>query len=106
MEFVLEPLYKLYAQVVGDVDSTMAATFESVGVTLKKEERTLNIRPLLKVVCLGRFVGESSANAEANLMFCSQALSRFFGPHTGFVDMCVQHIPSPLENARQIVCIR
>lgn len=52
MEFVLEPLYKLYAQVVGDVDSTMAATFESVGVTLKKEERTLNIRPLLKVVCL------------------------------------------------------
>lgn len=39
-------------------------------------------------------------------MYYTQALSRFFGPHTGFVDMCVQHIPSPLENARQIVCMR
>jgi U5 small nuclear ribonucleoprotein component len=77
---VLEPVYKLYAQIVGDVDGTMTPTLESVGVSLHNEEKVLNIRPLLRV-----------------------ALGRFFGPHTGFVDMCVQHIPSPVANAGNMV---
>lgn len=80
VEFVLEPVYKLYAQIVGDVDGMMTPTLESVGVTLRPEENGLNIRPLMRV-----------------------ALGRFFGPHTGFVDMCVQHIPSPLANAPNMV---
>eukprot|EP01134_Creolimax_fragrantissima_P006103 CFRG6103T1 len=80
VEFVLEPIYKMYAQVVGDVDSTLTATMKDVGIYLKKEERVMNTRPLLKLVC-----------------------ERFFGPHSGFVDMCVQHIKSPVAHAKELV---
>lgn len=37
----------------------------------------MNIRPLLRLVC-----------------------TRFFGDMSGFVDMCVNHIPSPQAHAR------
>uniref|UniRef100_F6WDR1 116 kDa U5 small nuclear ribonucleoprotein component n=1 Tax=Xenopus tropicalis TaxID=8364 RepID=F6WDR1_XENTR len=77
VEFVLEPLYKILAQVVGDVDTTLPQTLEELGIHLTKEELKLNIRPLLRLVC-----------------------NRFFGEFTGFVDMCVQHIPSPKAGAR------
>ncbi|KNC73312.1 hypothetical protein SARC_14130, partial [Sphaeroforma arctica JP610] len=80
VEFVLEPIYKIYSQVVGDVDSTLVATLKDVGIYLKKDERVLNVRPLLKLVC-----------------------ERFFGPHSGFVDMCVQHIQSPAQHAKELV---
>jgi hypothetical protein len=39
----------------------------------------MNIRPLLRLIC-----------------------SRFLGNFTGFTDMCVEHIPSPLDNAKVI----
>lgn len=77
IEFVLEPMYKLFSQVVGDVDSTLPGVLNELGISLTKEELKLNIRPLLRLVS-----------------------QRFFGDFTGFVDMCVQHIPSPLKNAR------
>ncbi|PIO29837.1 hypothetical protein AB205_0009430, partial [Aquarana catesbeiana] len=77
VEFVLEPLYKILAQVVGDVDTSLPQTLEELGIHLTKEELKLNIRPLLRLVC-----------------------NRFFGEFTGFVDMCVQHIPSPKSGAR------
>ncbi|XP_044152958.1 116 kDa U5 small nuclear ribonucleoprotein component [Bufo gargarizans] len=77
VEFILEPLYKILAQVVGDVDTTLPQTLEDLGIHLTKEELKLNIRPLLRLVC-----------------------NRFFGEFTGFVDMCVQHIPSPKAGAR------
>ena len=77
VEFILEPLYKLFAIVVGDVDSQLPALLDELGVHLNKEERRLNIRPLLRLIC-----------------------SRFLGDFTGFTEMCVEHIPSPLDNAR------
>ncbi|CAJ0940337.1 unnamed protein product [Ranitomeya imitator] len=77
VEFILEPLYKILAQVVGDVDTSLPQTLEELGIHLTKEELKLNIRPLLRLVC-----------------------NRFFGEFTGFVDMCVQHIPSPKAGAR------
>ncbi len=46
---------------------------------LTKEESRMNIRPLLRLIC-----------------------SRFLGNFTGFTDMCVEHIPSPLDNAKVI----
>ncbi|RWS23646.1 U5 small nuclear ribonucleoprotein component-like protein [Leptotrombidium deliense] len=76
VEFILEPLYKLFSQVVGDVDTSLAAVLEQIGVKLTKTEMKMNIRPLLRLVC-----------------------SRFLGDFNGFVDMCVRHIPSPRENA-------
>uniref|UniRef100_A0A4X1THF3 116 kDa U5 small nuclear ribonucleoprotein component n=1 Tax=Sus scrofa TaxID=9823 RepID=A0A4X1THF3_PIG len=72
VEFILEPLYKILAQVVGDVDTSLPRTLDELGIHLTKEELKLNIRPLLRLVC-----------------------KKFFGEFTGFVDMCVQHIPSP-----------
>ncbi|XP_049601150.1 116 kDa U5 small nuclear ribonucleoprotein component [Syngnathus scovelli] len=77
VEFVLEPLYKILSQVVGDVDTSLPRVLDELGVHLSKEELKLNIRPLLRLVC-----------------------NRFFGDFTGLVDMCVQHIPSPQEGAR------
>ncbi|XP_035780282.1 116 kDa U5 small nuclear ribonucleoprotein component-like [Anopheles albimanus] len=77
VEFVLEPLYKLFAQVVGDVDTTLADTLTELNIPVTSEEMKCNIRPLLRTVC-NRFVGD----------FC------------GFVQMCVDHVRSPLDNAQ------
>ncbi|KAJ9597250.1 hypothetical protein L9F63_011886, partial [Diploptera punctata] len=77
VEFILEPLYKIFAQVVGDVDTTLPAVLEELGIKLSKEEMKINIRPLLRLIC-----------------------NKFLGDFSGFVDMCVQHIPSPVDNAK------
>jgi len=52
-------------------------TLTEIGVTLKKEEYDLDVKPLLRTI-----------------------LPRFFGGSTGFVDMLAEHIPSPVENAK------
>ena len=57
VEFILEPLYKLLAQVVGDVDECLPRLCDELNIHLTKEERKLNIRPLLRLVCK-RFFGE------------------------------------------------
>ncbi|XP_032510892.2 116 kDa U5 small nuclear ribonucleoprotein component [Danaus plexippus] len=76
VEFILEPLYKIFAQVVGDVDDTLLTVLAELGIKLTKQEAKLNVRPLLRLVC-----------------------SRFFGDFCGFVDMLVRHVPSPLDAA-------
>ncbi|KAK6625050.1 U5 small nuclear ribonucleoprotein component [Polyplax serrata] len=80
VEFILEPLYKIFTQVVGDADTTLPHVLDDLGIRLTKEEMKLNIRPLLRLVC-----------------------NRFFGEFDGFVDMCVSHIPSPQSNAKNKV---
>lgn len=80
VEFILEPLYKLFAQVVGDVDNCLPMLCEQLGVRLTKEETKMNIRPLLRIIC-----------------------SRFLGDFTGFTSMVGEHIPSPVDNAAQKV---
>lgn len=77
VEFILEPLYKIFSQIIGDVDTNLQQLLDELGVKLTKTEMKLNIRPLLRLVC-----------------------SRFFGDFSGFVEMCVDHIPSPNKNAR------
>lgn len=64
-------------QVVGDVDSTLPDVLEELGIRLSRDEMRINIRPLLRMIC-GRFLKDFS----------------------GFVEMCVEHIPSPADNAR------
>ncbi|XP_063547720.1 116 kDa U5 small nuclear ribonucleoprotein component isoform X1 [Cydia strobilella] len=76
VEFILEPLYKIFAQVVGDVDDTLPAVLAELDIKLSKQESKLNVRPLLRLVC-----------------------SRLFGDFRGFVEMVVRHIPSPLDAA-------
>ncbi|GAB0097760.1 116 kDa U5 small nuclear ribonucleoprotein component [Sergentomyia squamirostris] len=80
VEFILEPLYKLFAQVVGDVDTALADTLTELNIKLTKEESKSNIRPLLRLI-----------------------MNRFCGDFCGFVDMCVEHIKSPLDNSKNKV---
>ena len=80
VHFILEPLYKIYAQVLGEESKVLARTLKSIHVKLTKEELYSDAKPLLKIV-----------------------LSRFFGGCEGFVSMLVQHIPSPLDNAAKKV---
>jgi U5 small nuclear ribonucleoprotein component len=80
VEFILEPLYKIFAQVVGDVDTTLPDVLDELGIKLTKNEMKLNIRPLLRLVC-----------------------NKFLGDFNGFVNMCVEHISSPLDNAKRKV---
>jgi U5 small nuclear ribonucleoprotein component len=76
VSFVLEPLYKLYSQSVGEDTSELQKTLASIGIKVTKTELQMDSKPLLKRV--------------------TQA---FFGNATGFVDMCLAHCPSPLEAA-------
>ncbi len=76
VSFVLEPLYKLYSQSVGEDTTELQKTLASIGISVTKKELQMDSKPLLKRV--------------------TQA---FVGDATGFVDMCVAHCPSPLEAA-------
>jgi U5 small nuclear ribonucleoprotein component len=76
VEFVLTPLYKLYAQVLSaDVDE-LKETLAGLGIKVKEAMFKMDARPLLKVV-----------------------LDQFFGASTGLVDMIVENIPNPIEGA-------
>lgn len=72
VHFILEPLYKLYSQVLSEETDDLKVTLESLGIHLKPILYKMDVRPLLKVV-----------------------LDHFFGPARGFVDMVTEHIPSP-----------
>jgi 116 kDa U5 small nuclear ribonucleoprotein component len=76
VQFILEPLYKLYTQVLSEETDDLRETLFSLGITLKPVMYKMDVRPLLKVV-----------------------LDQFFGPSTGLVDMIVENIPSPVEAA-------
>ncbi|KAI7864168.1 P-loop containing nucleoside triphosphate hydrolase protein [Spinellus fusiger] len=78
IHFILEPLYKLYTQIIGEDTKELRRTLRSLSIHLKEKEFGLNVKVLLRLV-----------------------LAQFFGPPAAFVEMLVKHIPSPLANARQ-----
>lgn len=80
VQFVLEPLYKIYSQVIGEHKKSVEATLAELGVTLSNSAYKLNVRPLLRLAC-----------------------SSVFGSASGFTDMLVRHIPSPKEAATRKV---
>ncbi|KAF9898863.1 U5 small nuclear ribonucleoprotein component [Lobosporangium transversale] len=80
VHFILEPLFKIYGQVVAEDAATLKKTLSSLNIFLKPKQYSLDVKPILKLV-----------------------LDQFFGPPTGFVDMISQHIKSPAENAAQKV---
>ncbi|ORX70652.1 elongation factor Tu GTP binding domain-containing 2 [Linderina pennispora] len=78
LHFILEPLYKVFAQVVGEDEPALRPVVESLGIKLRKEDYALDVHDLLRRV-----------------------MTQFFGPPTGLVDMCETHIPSPAANAER-----
>ncbi|VDP03643.1 unnamed protein product [Heligmosomoides polygyrus] len=77
VEFILEPLYKIFSQVVGDVDTCLPHMMTELNIKLTKEEQKMNVRPLIALIC-----------------------KRFFGDFRAFVDLVVKNIKSPIDNAK------
>ncbi|KAJ5139131.1 Translation elongation/initiation factor/Ribosomal beta-barrel [Penicillium bovifimosum] len=78
VKFILEPIYKLYSHTLSESPEDLNETLASVGVTLKPTQLKTDAKELLNLVC-----------------------EQFFGPASGFVDMVVQHVPSPVEGAQR-----
>ena len=78
VHFVLEPIYKLYSHTISESPQELKKTLEGLGIFLKPTQLKSNAKELLRLAC-----------------------EQFFGPASGFVDMVVQHIPSPVEGAKQ-----
>ncbi|KAF9469622.1 P-loop containing nucleoside triphosphate hydrolase protein [Collybia nuda] len=76
VHFILEPLYKLYSNVLSEETETLKETLLGLGIHLKPIMFKMDVRPLLKAV-----------------------LDQFFGPCTGLIDVIVDNVPSPLDGA-------
>ena len=70
-QFILDPLYKIYSQVLGEPESTVRSMLGEFGVYLKPSSYRQDVKPLLKDAC-----------------------SSIFGSATGLTDMMVRHFPS------------
>lgn len=77
VNFVLEPIYKLYSHTISESPEELKETLASLGITLRASEFKSDAKVLLKLVC-----------------------QQFFGAATGFVDMIVDHVPSALDGTR------
>mmetsp|Transcript_32249 Transcript_32249/g.84013 ORF Transcript_32249/g.84013 Transcript_32249/m.84013 type:complete len:1110 (+) Transcript_32249:169-3498(+) len=71
VQFILEPLYKVYSQIIGEHPKTIEHTLGQLGVYLKSSSYSMDTKPLLKEAC-----------------------SQVFGGSAGLVDMLVENIPS------------
>ncbi|KAI7837170.1 hypothetical protein COHA_008964 [Chlorella ohadii] len=71
VQFILEPLYKIYAQIIGEDDRTVRAVADEFGVYLKPSSYGMDVKPLVKEAC-----------------------SKIFGSAAGLVDMLVRWLPS------------
>jgi U5 small nuclear ribonucleoprotein component len=80
IKFILDPLYKLYSHTISESPEKLKETLSELGIVLKPSQLRSDAKVLLKLVC-----------------------ERFFGPATGFVDMVVQHIPSPIDAAQRFL---
>ena len=76
VNFVLEPIYKLYSHTISESPEDLKETLSTLGIFLKPSQYRTDAKDLLKMVC-----------------------EQFFGGAEGFVDMVVEHVPSPLEGA-------
>jgi 116 kDa U5 small nuclear ribonucleoprotein component len=80
VHFVLEPIYKLYSHTISESPEDLADTLATLNIKLKPSQLRSDARDLLRMVC-----------------------AQFFGPASGFIDMIIQHVPSPVEgNKRQL----
>ena len=78
VNFVLEPIYKLYSHTISEAPEDLRETLAALGIHLKPSQYRTDAKDLLKRVC-----------------------EQFFGGAEGLVDMVVNHIPSPAEGAKK-----
>ena len=80
VHFVLEPMYKVFTHSISDSPEQLRKVLAPLGIELKPSQYKADAKVILRLVC-----------------------EQFFGPSTGFVDMIVQHIPSPAEAAEHML---
>lgn len=78
VNFILEPIYKLYSHTISEAPEDLRETLATLGIHLKPSQYKTDAKDLLRMVC-----------------------EQFFGGSEGFVDMIVEHIPSPAEGAKK-----
>lgn len=71
VEFILEPIYKIFSHVVSKEFESLKGVLGKAGVSIKKHEAKMDIKPLLRLV-----------------------FQRFCGASHFLVDMLVEHIPT------------
>lgn len=71
VQYILEPLYKIYAQIIGEDERSVSALADEFGVYLKPSSYGMDVKPLVKEMC-----------------------SKIFGNASGMVDMLVRNLPS------------
>lgn len=76
VHFILEPLYKLYSQVLSEDKDSLKETLAELSIKLKPSVYKMDVRPMLKIV-----------------------LDAFFGPSASLVDLIVDLVPSPLMSS-------
>lgn len=76
VHFIMEPLYKIYAQAVGEDTDALKETLASLGIFLKPAVLAMDIKPLVRII-----------------------LESFFGDAVGLADMIATKISSPVDNA-------
>jgi U5 small nuclear ribonucleoprotein component len=70
VQFILEPLYKIFSTVLGESTAAVAEALAEFGVALKPAALKADVKPLLKNAC-----------------------TQIFGAATGIVDMLARHVP-------------
>lgn len=80
VQFVLEPLYKIYSTILGENSKIVGQMLDEFGVYIKPSEYNLDPKPLIKLIC-----------------------RKVFGTATGITDLMVEHLPSSLEGTRKKV---
>jgi U5 small nuclear ribonucleoprotein component len=82
VQFILDPIYKIYSHVIGETPKELTSILFKLGVKLTSAEIHLDPKPLLKVI-----------------------MSRFLGYPRGLVQMCVQHVDHPMMSAASKVAL-
>ncbi|KAI8110430.1 hypothetical protein M9435_002105 [Picochlorum sp. BPE23] len=80
VQWIMEPMYKIYSQILGEDSSSVRDMVREMGVELPHEAFDADVKPLLKTV-----------------------LSSVFGSASGIVDMVVKHIPSAASGTSRLV---
>lgn len=78
--FILEPLYKIFTHVLEQDKEGLSETLAKLNIYLKPSTYKIDVKPLLQTVC-----------------------KLFFGNSAALVDSVLEHIQSPVDNAKQIV---
>lgn len=80
VEFVLEPIYKIFSHVVGKDKPQLEPFLAQIGVYLKGEEYRLNIKSLIKLI-----------------------FQRYLSACSPLIDAITNHIPSPAESTKRLI---